>query len=176
MSKNVTRQCRGCDLNPGPTAPESSTLTTRLDVTELFTGSTDEDGSSWSSTRGTAASAWICSSQRIINVLLIYLYTDSARMATARSEDYWSRARVWVKYARQISALRFILPDFPRSPARACAPGRDVTAVVTSLHPGTNDVTAARRTVSRRVRFRREACGLRCRGLGSAASYPVYSY
>jgi len=26
----VTRQRRGCDLNPGPTAPESSTLTTRL--------------------------------------------------------------------------------------------------------------------------------------------------
>jgi len=24
------RQRRGCDLNPGPTAPESSTLTTRL--------------------------------------------------------------------------------------------------------------------------------------------------
>ena len=28
--KTVTRQRRGCDLNPGPTAPESSTLTTRL--------------------------------------------------------------------------------------------------------------------------------------------------
>ena len=26
----VTRQRRGCYLNPGPTAPESSTLTTRL--------------------------------------------------------------------------------------------------------------------------------------------------
>jgi len=26
----VTRQRRGCDLNPGPSAPESSTLTTRL--------------------------------------------------------------------------------------------------------------------------------------------------
>ena len=26
----VTRQHRGCDLNPGPSAPESSTLTTRL--------------------------------------------------------------------------------------------------------------------------------------------------
>ena len=26
----VTRQRRGCDLNPGPTAPESSTPTTRL--------------------------------------------------------------------------------------------------------------------------------------------------
>ena len=30
MPKTVTRQRRGCDLNPGPTAPESSTLTTRL--------------------------------------------------------------------------------------------------------------------------------------------------
>ena len=30
LSKTVTRQRRGCDLNPGPSAPESSTLTTRL--------------------------------------------------------------------------------------------------------------------------------------------------
>jgi len=30
LTKTVTRQRRGCDLNPGPSAPESSTLTTRL--------------------------------------------------------------------------------------------------------------------------------------------------
>jgi len=30
LPKTVTRQRRGCDLNPGPTAPESSTLTIRL--------------------------------------------------------------------------------------------------------------------------------------------------
>ena len=30
LPKPVTRQRRGCDLNPGPSAPESSTLTTRL--------------------------------------------------------------------------------------------------------------------------------------------------
>ena len=30
LSKTVTRQRHGCDLNPGPFAPESSTLTTRL--------------------------------------------------------------------------------------------------------------------------------------------------
>ena len=30
LPKTVTRQRRGCDLNQGPTAPESSTLTTRL--------------------------------------------------------------------------------------------------------------------------------------------------
>jgi len=30
LPKTVTRQRRGCDLNPGPIAPESSTLTTRL--------------------------------------------------------------------------------------------------------------------------------------------------
>ena len=30
MPKTVTRQRRGCDLNPGNTAPESNTLTTRL--------------------------------------------------------------------------------------------------------------------------------------------------
>ena len=30
LPKTVTRQRSSCDLNPGPTAPESSTLTTRL--------------------------------------------------------------------------------------------------------------------------------------------------
>jgi len=30
LPKTVTRQRRGCDLNTGPSAPESSTLTTRL--------------------------------------------------------------------------------------------------------------------------------------------------
>ena len=30
LPKTVTRQRRGCDLNPSPSAPESSTLTTRL--------------------------------------------------------------------------------------------------------------------------------------------------
>jgi len=30
LPKTVTRQRRDCDLNQGPTAPESSTLTTRL--------------------------------------------------------------------------------------------------------------------------------------------------
>jgi len=30
LPKTVTQQRRDCDLNPGPTAPESSTLTTWL--------------------------------------------------------------------------------------------------------------------------------------------------
>jgi len=30
VPKIVTRQRRGCDLNPGPSAPESSTLITQL--------------------------------------------------------------------------------------------------------------------------------------------------
>ena len=30
LHETVTQQRRGCNLNPGPTAPESSTLTTRL--------------------------------------------------------------------------------------------------------------------------------------------------
>jgi len=30
LSKTVTQQRRDCNLNPGPTVPESSTLTTRL--------------------------------------------------------------------------------------------------------------------------------------------------
>ena len=31
LPKTVTRQGRDCDFDPGPSAPESSTLTTRLD-------------------------------------------------------------------------------------------------------------------------------------------------
>ena len=30
LPNTVTQQRRGCDLNPGPSAPESNTLTTRL--------------------------------------------------------------------------------------------------------------------------------------------------
>jgi len=30
LPKTAARQRRDCDLNPGPSAPESSTLTTRL--------------------------------------------------------------------------------------------------------------------------------------------------
>ena len=37
LPKTVTRQRRGCDLNPGPSAPESSTLTTRLPSHALHT-------------------------------------------------------------------------------------------------------------------------------------------
>jgi len=32
LPKTVTRQRRDCDLNPGPSAPESSTLITRLPI------------------------------------------------------------------------------------------------------------------------------------------------
>jgi len=32
LPKTVTRQRRGCNLNPGPSAPKSSTLTTQLRV------------------------------------------------------------------------------------------------------------------------------------------------
>ena len=36
LPKTVTRQRRNCDLNLGPSAPESSTLTTRLPSHERF--------------------------------------------------------------------------------------------------------------------------------------------
>ena len=49
LPKTVTRQRRDCDLNPGPSAPESSTLTTRLPshsvvavVVVFFTAETKE--------------------------------------------------------------------------------------------------------------------------------------
>jgi len=35
LPKTVFRQRRDCDLNPGPSAPESSTLTTRLPSHQL---------------------------------------------------------------------------------------------------------------------------------------------
>jgi len=36
LPKTVTRQRRDCDLNPGPSAPEPSTLTTRLPSHPIF--------------------------------------------------------------------------------------------------------------------------------------------
>jgi len=36
LPKTVTRQHRDCDLNPGPSVPESSTLTTRLPSHPVF--------------------------------------------------------------------------------------------------------------------------------------------
>ena len=42
LPKTVTRQRSDCDLNPGPSAPESSTLTTRLPSnSELITKKTN---------------------------------------------------------------------------------------------------------------------------------------
>ena len=38
LPKTVTRQRRDCDLNPGPFAPESSTLTTRQVMQDLAVG------------------------------------------------------------------------------------------------------------------------------------------
>ena len=35
LPKTVTKQRRDCNLNPGPSAPESSTLTTRLPRLEV---------------------------------------------------------------------------------------------------------------------------------------------
>jgi len=36
LPKTVARQRRGCDLNPGPSAPESSTLTARLPTMNIL--------------------------------------------------------------------------------------------------------------------------------------------
>ena len=41
LPKTVTRQRRDCDLNPGPSAPEFSTLTTRLPSHPTMTGNDD---------------------------------------------------------------------------------------------------------------------------------------
>ena len=37
LPKTVNRQRRGCYLNPGPSAPESSMLTTRLSSHPIYT-------------------------------------------------------------------------------------------------------------------------------------------
>ena len=44
LPKTVTGQRRDCDLNPGPSAPESSTLTTRIPSHPRYTGSAKTEG------------------------------------------------------------------------------------------------------------------------------------
>jgi len=43
LPKTVTRQHRNCDLNPGPSVPESSTLTTRLPSHPVLIGKKEID-------------------------------------------------------------------------------------------------------------------------------------
>jgi len=45
LPKTVIQQRRGCDLNPGPTVPESSTLTTRLPSHPEIKDSNNKHGS-----------------------------------------------------------------------------------------------------------------------------------
>ena len=45
LPETVTRQRRGCDLNPGPSAPESSTLSARLPSHRMYTVSHKKQGS-----------------------------------------------------------------------------------------------------------------------------------
>jgi len=51
LPKTITRQRRGCDLNPVPSAPESSTLTTRLPSHPLAWGVDWRIGRYWRSKR-----------------------------------------------------------------------------------------------------------------------------
>ena len=44
LPRTVTKQGRGCDLNPGLSAPESSTLTTRTFACVIGVGSPAEGG------------------------------------------------------------------------------------------------------------------------------------
>ena len=44
LPNTVTRQRRDCDLNPGPSAPESSTLTTRLPSHPVFDAEQNDPG------------------------------------------------------------------------------------------------------------------------------------
>ena len=58
LPKTVNRQRRGCDLNPGPSAPESSTLTTRLPShpTHEYTCKKSSSKISWFNPNGTDTS------------------------------------------------------------------------------------------------------------------------
>ena len=64
LPKTVTRQRRGCDLNPGPSAPESSTLTTRLSIVKRWATNSQCRGASNSSEQNelgpTQRTAWVC--------------------------------------------------------------------------------------------------------------------
>jgi len=52
LPKTVTRQCHGCDLNPGPSAPASGTLTTRLPSHCLNSNNNDNNYDSFFSVNG----------------------------------------------------------------------------------------------------------------------------
>ena len=61
LPKTVTRQRRGCDLNPGPSAPGSTTLTARLPSHRLCGYMTD----TWCA--GVVSTAWLAGSRLLID-------------------------------------------------------------------------------------------------------------
>ena len=74
LPKTVTRQRRDCDLNPGPSAPESSTLTTRLPSHPLTRiEKANEDSQALQTSKLSAASIVFSyrSSRKTVDVLLL---------------------------------------------------------------------------------------------------------
>ena len=96
LPETVTRQRRGCDLNPGPYAPESSTLTTRLPSVDLAIGDIGRcvyTASSWSRCgpgnndwTGAARPVWCVCGVMLISLSLAFL-------RESESDSQWLEGR-----------------------------------------------------------------------------------
>jgi len=73
LPKTATRQRRGCDSNPGPSAPESSTLTTRLPSHDVCRNSPHL------ALRAVPAMRAKVIQNKIDTVLYTYVYTKSGK-------------------------------------------------------------------------------------------------
>jgi len=103
LPKTVTRQRRGCDLNPGPSAPDPSTLTTRLPVEPV----------SQSLSRPITESRY-----RVLPILL------------RRSEPIRRRVAGLVGRYRNSPTFDCFRPDVPQT-GTLCDPGTDLQPVNT---------------------------------------------
>ena len=74
LPKTVTRQRRKCDLNPGPSLPESSTLTTQLPSTGTKFGG-------WGSLM-LRAKIPVTRREHLISHLLLLHYPNSAELGS----------------------------------------------------------------------------------------------
>jgi len=77
LPKTVTRQRRGCDLNPGPSVPESSTLTIRLPSHSRDEG--EKKGITIHPTRGTLNSTFS-------TVIALMTSSDATRTLTNETQ------------------------------------------------------------------------------------------
>ena len=103
LPKTVTRQRRGCDLNPGPSAPESSTLTTRLPSHPTPCKPPYRPNSTCSENLGIA--------HRISTIYIPLLIQQACRQWQCRKDWWWEDLRNCLSLVNYVQPCTVMMSD-----------------------------------------------------------------